>query len=457
MAKLSFRNKIMLLVMCPLIISCGAITAASVILIQGYGDNNILSIQHHLREARKSELKNYTTLAVSSIKHLSGRSFSGKDDRQEATTILKNLQFGEDGYFFVYDYQGVNIAHPKKPQLEGKNLYKLTDVNGVRIIERLINAARSGGDTVSYLWDKPSLGKKVEKLGYAQGLQVWNWMIGTGLYSDDIEAAETALKNELNDNLIFSLVLLSSIALIVLLTTGLVTAKITLHEGRLADKKLKLMNRKYRVIQEEVRGKLAKDIKETIEAPLGKAVAALGKGNTEGLSNQLNAVVQNASQLAHELRPEVLDQLGLSAAIKQLALVHEKKFASKVRLGLPLQSLRLNQRVEIKIYRIAEELLRNAEKHAKSEIIHLRLRNSDDHLHIHYQDDGIGFVADVIDSEHNPGVGLNSIRDQIESENGTLTIHSTLNVGTLFRASIPIEEMQDKKTESRSGLEFEVS
>ncbi|WP_428609478.1 cache domain-containing protein [Sedimenticola sp.] len=457
MSNLSFRNKIMLLVLVPLFVSSAAITTASVVLIQGYGDNNIISIQHHLKEARKKELNNYTTLAVSSVKHLYDKPTFDNGSREEAKTILKNLVFGEDGYFFVYDYQGINIAHPKKPQLEGKNLYELSDVNGVKIIKELVEAAKSGGNTVSYLWDKPSLGKKVEKLGYAKGLPEWKWMIGTGLYSDDINAAETVLKDELDDNLLFSLILLSSIAVVVLLTTGLVTAKITLHEGRLADKKLKLLNRKYRDIQEEVRGKLAKDIKNTIEIPLENAISSIHDGHVEEIAAELGKVVGNAALLVQDLRPDELDQLGLFVAIKQLTLAYEKKYTSSIRLGLPAYSVRLNPRLETKIYRVVEELLKNAAQHAKAKTIHLRLRKSGSQLHLHYQDDGMGFISGVIDSEHHMGVGLNSIRDQIESENGNINIFSTPNVGTLIRANIPIIETHVSESIVEGDLEYGVS
>lgn len=438
MGQLSFRHKILLLVLLPLLIATISVTAASIILIQAYGDENIDSIQRHLRASRTTELNNYTTLALSSVKHL----YTGNDKtsatQEQAKKILKNLQFGDDGYFFVYDYNGVNIAHPKKPQLEGKNLINLEDINGVRIIDALVKAARTGGNSVSYLWDKPSLGRKTEKLGYALGLDDWKWMVGTGIYSDDIEQAEAALKGELNDNLTFSLVLLTSISILILLFTSLLTTRITLTEGKLADKKLKLLNRKYRDIQEEVRGRIASQIRDEIKKPVDLVIQAIPEGSQTEIRTSLEQIARNANEVSHNLRPTTLDQLGLFPALEQLIDSCQTDNKIEIRYSLPAQATRLTEALETKVYRIVEELINNAMQHAKASSVQIRMRITGDTLHLRYQDNGVGFSVEESRSDTTMGVGFSSIHDQIESEDGTFTIFSTRNVGTLIRMSIPI-------------------
>lgn len=108
--------------------------------------------------------------------------------KNEALSILKTFRFsGVNGYFYVYTYDGINIAHPIQPNLEGTNLWGMKDRNGVMVIQELISAAKNGGGFVDFVWNKPGVGKEVDKIGYAAGFESWKWMIGTGLYIDDIE------------------------------------------------------------------------------------------------------------------------------------------------------------------------------------------------------------------------------------------------------------------------------
>ena len=76
--------------------------------------------------------------------------------------------------------------HPIKPQLVGKNLYNLKDKNGVLILQELIYSAKCGGKYVNYIWEHPKTKKLENKIGYALGVQDWKWMIGTGVYLNDI-------------------------------------------------------------------------------------------------------------------------------------------------------------------------------------------------------------------------------------------------------------------------------
>ncbi len=88
----------------------------------------------------------------------------------------------------MYDYDGTNIMHPINPSLVGKNLIENKSQKGVYYIKDLIEAAKKGGGTVIFDFpkskDDPTL---YDKIGYADGLQEWKWMIGTGVYVDNIE------------------------------------------------------------------------------------------------------------------------------------------------------------------------------------------------------------------------------------------------------------------------------
>ena len=111
-----------------------------------------------------------------------------KELKAKALNEISKIRFGQDGYFFVYDYDGTNIMHPINPSLVGKNLIENKSQKGIYYIKDLIEAAKKGGGTVIFDFpkskDDPTL---YDKIGYADGLQEWKWMIGTGFYVDNIE------------------------------------------------------------------------------------------------------------------------------------------------------------------------------------------------------------------------------------------------------------------------------
>ncbi|MCL3793281.1 cache domain-containing protein, partial [Actinomyces sp. 186855] len=110
------------------------------------------------------------------------------ENQAAAKTLLKAMRFESDGYFFAYDSQGVNTLHAINPSLEGKNLYGLQDENGVPVIAGLIRAAKSGDGFLYFSWHKPTINAQASKLGYAEYLPKWDWVLGTGIYIDDIDA-----------------------------------------------------------------------------------------------------------------------------------------------------------------------------------------------------------------------------------------------------------------------------
>jgi methyl-accepting chemotaxis protein len=113
-----------------------------------------------------------------------------KEEAQErAKAALRTIRFGNNDYIFVYGEDGVNIAHGVRPDLEGKNLMDTRDSNGVRYVYDLVEVAkRKEGGTVSFMFPRAGSDIPVPKLGYAMRADPWRWVIGTGVYTDDLEA-----------------------------------------------------------------------------------------------------------------------------------------------------------------------------------------------------------------------------------------------------------------------------
>ena len=92
------------------------------------------------------------------------------------------------GYIFVYDFKGVVLSDPVQRQNIGENLYDTQDTNGVMVIRDLIDISRTKeGGFVEYQWLKPTTGSLSPKISYAKSFEPWGWMVGTGVYLDEVE------------------------------------------------------------------------------------------------------------------------------------------------------------------------------------------------------------------------------------------------------------------------------
>jgi len=110
---------------------------------------------------------------------------------------LSNLIYGNDDYIFVYDGNGICLVSPIITDVIGKNLIGRKDSNNVYFIKDLIEAGKAGGGFVKYVWPKKSKNnQEVPKLSYAIYLEKWNWMVGTGIYIDDLDTYINAAKDK---------------------------------------------------------------------------------------------------------------------------------------------------------------------------------------------------------------------------------------------------------------------
>lgn len=86
------------------------------------------------------------------------------------------------GYFYVYGYDCVNIAHARQKDLQGKSLYDYQDSHGNYVIRDLAAMAQQGGGFVEFYWIKPGETGEKEKLGYVEPIPGTNYFIGSGVY-----------------------------------------------------------------------------------------------------------------------------------------------------------------------------------------------------------------------------------------------------------------------------------
>lgn len=184
MSNYSLRNKLLLLAMVPLVLILTAVMSYSWQVESQALDDSVALFKEKLVNERQQQLQEATQIALAVVDHQISLGQNGN-----INDALRPLRFGSAGYFFIYDYQGANVFHATNPALEGTPQIGMTDPQGTKIVVGLIDAAKRGGGFFNYVYPKPGVEGLVDKIGYAAPIPGKDWLLGTGAYLDDIDAA----------------------------------------------------------------------------------------------------------------------------------------------------------------------------------------------------------------------------------------------------------------------------
>ena len=150
----------------------------------------LFQLKDSMMEDRKEKTRNLVEVSIGIVTHHHKLAVAGKlseaDAKQAARDSLRALRFGKDDYYFGFDTSGVYFLHGGKPAMEDQPGIDLKDTNGKFIIKELIAAAQSGGGFVDYWFPRAGQQNAEPKLGYAALFAPWNWILGTGIYIDDV-------------------------------------------------------------------------------------------------------------------------------------------------------------------------------------------------------------------------------------------------------------------------------
>lgn len=187
MSNLSLKHKLLLLAILPLTLLLISLMASSYYLEYQNQQQNFVSFKTKLIADKESLLATEVDIGRQIISYE-----LSKGSKEDAKKALRDLTFGQDGYFFIYDTKGISIFHALLGDaIEGQNKIAMTDPNGKKIVVGLLEQARQGGGAFYYDFQKPNTTGLVEKMGYAMMVPGTDWMLGTGAYMDDIEAELT--------------------------------------------------------------------------------------------------------------------------------------------------------------------------------------------------------------------------------------------------------------------------
>ncbi len=117
--------------------------------------------------------------------------------KQEVLERLEQIRYGKDGYIFAGTWDGLSLSGPYK----GENMLHITDPTGLKIVKKLIEAAKSGSGFVEYIAPKYKGQAPAAKISYAEAVQEWKWYIGTGLHIDEIETVIAERQLEMKESI----------------------------------------------------------------------------------------------------------------------------------------------------------------------------------------------------------------------------------------------------------------
>ena len=269
-----------------------------------------------LLEQKYEKTQNVVEVAYKVIEYnfsrIASEGISTEQAQKDAMDVIGALRYDETNYYWINDYTAKMVMHPIKPALIGKDLSGFQDPNGTQLFQNFVNIVnKHGHGFVPFLWAKPGFDDPVDKIGYVKGFKEWDWIVGSGIYLDDLDA-EVSSMAVLNVTIgaisfaifaILTVLIQRSIVLPLNETVEMIT-NISEGEGDLSkriqiqgDDELTLLTSGFNTFSEKIKN-LVNDVQQTSDKV---------KNNAESL-DKLN---QNAKQLAEEQNEQTV-QLELS-------------------------------------------------------------------------------------------------------------------------------------------------
>ncbi|CDU03627.1 cache domain-containing protein [Vibrio sp. 1CM2L] len=448
------KAKLILLTLLPLLLVTASISWISLHQTKTLGAKEVEIFRDSLIKSRENALKDTVDLAFDAIEHVyNDPNIQEAQAKKKVRTILSKLRYGSDGYFFAYDRHGTNLVHPIQPELIGQNLLQLQDEDGDFLIEALLREAQTGGGFHQYLWQKPSTGEVVSKLSYAAWLERWDWMIGTGLYIEDVHQEVASMQAAINNNIettFFSIVVILSVTVAVIIV---LTLAINMHEHRIADNNLKELAHKTVMFQEDEKKHLARELHDGINQLLVSSRCHLellgNKLQNEDLKAHLNKsqhslmrAIEEVRHISHQLRPSSLDDIGLEAALSSLLLDFQAHSGIEVETLFSTQQGKLKSEAATTLYRVVQESLNNIEKHAQATKVTVIAQQIGNVLQLLIQDDGVGF--NTYKAMEKRGIGLRNMRERVEFIGGDFELMSEIGLGTEITVLLTLEGLMNE-------------
>ncbi|AUG02229.1 methyl-accepting chemotaxis protein [Pseudomonas sp. 09C 129] len=169
------------------------ILIVAVLMLMTLGMLMLKQIHDDLYQAKAQKTQHVVQTANGVLAYFQGLESAGSLDRataqKQALSAIRNLRYDQSDYFWINDLTPVMVMHPTNPKLDGQNLAAIRDPDGFAVFNEMVAIAKAkGAGMVNYRWPKPGASEPVQKTSYVQLFQPWGWIIGSGVYIDDVQA-----------------------------------------------------------------------------------------------------------------------------------------------------------------------------------------------------------------------------------------------------------------------------
>ena len=142
---------------------------------------------------RQEKVRNLVEVAIGTLSYYEGLERAGtlnrEDAQKAAMEVIRGMRYDKNEYFWIHSLDSIMVMHPIKAELQGKNLAGMKDKNGKLFFTEMTDLVRrNNAGFVDYHWPKPGSEEGVPKTSYVAGFTPWHWVIGTGIYIDDVDA-----------------------------------------------------------------------------------------------------------------------------------------------------------------------------------------------------------------------------------------------------------------------------
>ncbi|MGX1174795.1 MULTISPECIES: methyl-accepting chemotaxis protein [Pseudomonas] len=169
------------------------ILVVAVVMLFTLGAFMLKQIHTDLYQAKVQKTQHVVQTASGVLSYYHGLETAGTLTREaaqkQALSAVRGLRYDQSDYFWINDLTPVMVMHPTNPKLEGQNLSAIRDPNGFALFNEMVAIAKAkGAGIIDYLWPKPGAEAPVGKTSYVKLFEPWGWIIGSGVYVDDVQA-----------------------------------------------------------------------------------------------------------------------------------------------------------------------------------------------------------------------------------------------------------------------------
>ncbi|MGE1173167.1 methyl-accepting chemotaxis protein [Pseudomonas sp. BW7P1] len=169
------------------------ILIVAVVMLLTLGLLMLKQIHDDLYHAKAQKTQHVVQTASGVLTYYQGLEAAGTLTRdaaqKQALTAIRGLRYDQNDYFWINDLTPVMVMHPTNPKLEGQNLSAIRDPDGFAVFNEMVAIAKTkGAGMVDYRWPKPGASEPVAKTSYVKLFEPWGWVLGSGVYVDDVQA-----------------------------------------------------------------------------------------------------------------------------------------------------------------------------------------------------------------------------------------------------------------------------